>query len=299
MKDFAGKVAVVTGGASGIGRATGQMFAELGMKVVLADIEQAALSEAVAAMREQSLDVMGIPTDLTQWESVKATADEAVRSYGKVNVAFLNAGVASGGRGNMWDVDLNDWKWGMAVNVWGVIHGIKAFLPIMTAQDEEGHCVITSSSVGVIAPTPSGGVYAMTKAAGLSLAEVLYGQLRAQGSKVSASVLVPPGTINTGLFTSSRNRQAEYAPLEPREEAPTLTYAQMLERMNASGNPRRSIEPAEVAEYVVEGIRNDTFWILPGDRHPDIRDNFDALARARSESLLTRGDPLDYLQKPT
>ena len=299
MKDFAGKVAVVTGGASGIGRATGQMFAELGMKVVLADIEEAALADAVTAMRGQSLDVTGIATDLTQWESVKATADEAVRTYGKVNVAFLNAGVASGGRGNMWDVDLNDWKWGMAVNVWGVIHGIKAFLPIMTAQDEEGHCVITSSSVGVIAPTPSGGVYAMTKAAGLSLAEVLYGQLRAQGSKVSASVLVPPGTINTGLFTSARNRQAEYAPLEPREEAPTLTYAQMLERMNASGNPRRSIEPAEVAEYVVEGIRNDTFWILPGDRHPDIRDNFDALARARSESLLSRGDPLDYLQKPT
>ncbi|HUP71985.1 MAG TPA: SDR family NAD(P)-dependent oxidoreductase [Acidimicrobiales bacterium] len=299
MKDFAGKVAVVTGGASGIGRATGQMLAELGMKVVLADIERPALADAVTAMREQSLDVTGIPTDLTQWESVKATADEAVRTYGKVNVAFLNAGVASGGRGNMWDVDLNDWAWGIAVNVWGVIHGIKAFLPIMTAQDEEGHCVITSSSVGVIAPTPSGGVYAMTKAAGLSLAEVLYGQLRAQGSKVSASVLVPPGTINTGLFTSARNRQAEYAPLEPREEAPTLTYAQMLERMNASGNPRRSIEPTEVAEYVVEGIRDDTFWILPGDRHPDIRDNFDALARARSQSLLNRGDPLEYLQKPT
>ena len=299
MKDLSGKVAVVTGGASGIGRATGERFAKLGMKVVLADIEKPALDGAVAAMRDQSLDVTGIPTDLTQWESVKATADEAVRVYGKINVAFLNAGVASGGRGNMWDVDLNDWAWGMAVNVWGVIHGIKAFLPIMTAQDEEGHCVITSSSVGVIAPTPSGGVYAMTKAAGLSLAEVLYGQLRAQGSKVSASVLVPPGTINTGLFTSTRNRQAEYAPIEPREETPTLTYAQMLERMNASGNPRRPIEPDEVAEYVVEGIRNDTFWILPGDRHPDIRDNFDALARARSHSLLTRGDPLDYLQKPT
>ena len=299
MKDFTGKVAVVTGGASGIGRATAQRFAELGMKVVLADIEKPALAGAVAAMRDRSLDVTGIPTDLTQWESVKATADEAVDTYGKINVAFLNAGVASGGRGNMWDVDLNDWAWGMAVNVWGVIHGIKAFLPIMTAQDEEGHCVITSSSVGVIAPTPSGGVYAMTKAAGLSLAEVLYGQLRAQGSKVSASVLVPPGTINTGLFTSARNRQAEYAPIEPREETPTLTYAQMLERMNASGNPRRPIEPDEVAEYVVEGIRNDTFWILPGDRHSDIRDNFDALARARSHSLLTRGDPLEYLQKPT
>jgi NAD(P)-dependent dehydrogenase (short-subunit alcohol dehydrogenase family) len=299
MKDFTDKVAVVTGGASGIGRATAQQFAELGMKVVIADIEAVALDETVGQLRDKSLDVTGVQTDLTKWESVHAMAEAAVATYGKVNVAFLNAGVASGGRGNMWEVDLNDWAWGMAVNVWGVIHGIKALLPIMVAQDEEGHCVITSSSVGVIAPTPSGGVYAMTKAAGMSLAEVLYGQLRAQGSKVSASVLVPPGTINTGLFTSARNRQPEYAPIEPREEAPTLTYAQMLERMNKSGNPRRPIEPAEVAEYVVEGIRNDTFWILPGERHPDIRDNFDALARARSHSILTRGDPLEYLQKPT
>jgi NAD(P)-dependent dehydrogenase (short-subunit alcohol dehydrogenase family) len=275
------------------------MLASLGTKVVLADIEKPALDAAVAAMRSDSLDVTGIATDLTKWESVKAMADEAVSIYGKVNIAFLNAGVASGGRGNMWDVDLNDWTWGIAVNVWGVIHGIKALLPIMVAQDEEGHCVITSSSVGVIAPTPSGGVYAMTKAAGLSLAEVLYGQLRAQGSKVSASVLVPPGTINTGLFTANRNRQPEYAPLEPRDEPPPLTYAQMLDRMNKSGNQRRAIEPEEVAEYVVEGIRNDSFWILPGARHSDIRDNFDALARARMNSLLTRGDPLEYLQKPT
>src|SRR3954465_13274104 len=120
MKDFAGKVAVVTGGASGIGLATGRMFAELGMKVVLADIEKPALTDAVSEMRKQSLDVTGIQTDLTQWDSVKAMADEAARTYGKVNVAFLNAGVASGGRGNMWEVDLNDWAWGMAVNVWGV-----------------------------------------------------------------------------------------------------------------------------------------------------------------------------------
>lgn len=295
--DFAGKVAIVTGGASGIGRATGAMLAEQGAKVVLADIEQGALDAAVDGMRARKLDVSGAVTDLTQWESVEAAAAAALERYGKINIAFLNAGVAPGGGGNMWDVDLGDWKWGIAVNVWGVIHGIKAFLPHMVANGEDGHCVITSSSVGVIAPTPGGGVYAMTKAADTSLAEVLYGQLRNLGSKVSASVLVPPGTINTGLFTSARNRTNEFARVVPREDPTPLTYDEMLARMNASGNPRRPIQPDEVAEYVIDGIRNRQFWILPDHRHPDIRDNFDALAKARAESLLTRGDPMRYLQK--
>ena len=102
----------------------------------------------------------------------------------------------------------------------------------------------------------------------------------------AALTFTPPGTINTGLFTSNRNRQPEYAPSVPREEAPTLTYDEMLRRMNASGNPRRAVQPEEVAEYVVEGILNDTFWIMPGERHADISDNFDAIVRARADSIV-------------
>jgi short-subunit dehydrogenase len=153
--------------------------------------------------------------------------------------------------------------------------------------------------VGVVAPTPNGGIYNMTKAAGLSLAETLYGQLRTMGLPISVSVLVPPGTINTGLFSSNRNRLPEFEPATPRPPAPALSYDEMLKRMNDSGNPRRPVQPEEVAEYVLDGIRNDTFWILPGSRHADIRDNFDAIIRARTQSMLNRGDPMAYLQKST
>jgi hypothetical protein len=116
---------------------------------------------------------------------------------------------------------------------------------------------------------------------------------------VSASVLVPPGTINTGLFSSNRNRQSQFEPETPRQELPTLTYDEMLRRMNASGNPRQRVEPIEVAEYVVDGITNDTFWILPDKRHADVKSNFDAIIRGRAESMLERADPMNYMQKAT
>jgi NAD(P)-dependent dehydrogenase (short-subunit alcohol dehydrogenase family) len=299
VEDLAGKVAVVTGGGGGIGRATGGLLAAAGMKVVLADVEAPALEAAVAELTGRSLDVTGVPTDVTSFDSVCHLRDEAMNRHGKVHVAFLNAGVAGFGRGAMWELDLKDWQWGLAVNVWGVIHGIKALVPGMVAHGEEGHVVITSSSVGVIAPTPNGGIYNMTKAADLSLAECLYGQLRNMGSRMSASVLVPPGTINTGLFTSNRNRQPEFETDASREPQPTLTYDEMLRRMNASGNPRRRVEPSEVAEYVLEGIRADRFWILPGERHADTQANFDSIIRARSESMLGRTDPMSYMQKAT
>jgi NAD(P)-dependent dehydrogenase (short-subunit alcohol dehydrogenase family) len=299
VKDLAGRVAVVTGGAGGIGRATGGLLASAGMTVVLADVEEPALEAAVGELTERSLDVVGVPTDVTSFDSVCGLRDEILRRYGKLHVAFLNAGVAGFGRGAMWELDLKDWQWGLAVNVWGVIHGIKALLPGMVAHGEEGHVVITSSSVGVIAPTPNGGIYNMTKAADLSLSECLYGQLRNMGSPISASVLVPPGTINTGLFSSNRNRQPEFETDASRQPQPALTYDEMLRRMNASGNPRLRVEPEEVAEYVLEGIRADRFWILPGEQHADMQANFDAIIRARSESMLLRTDPMSYMQKAT
>ena len=300
MKELRGAIAVVTGAASGIGRATAGQLAERGARVVLADIEQAPLEEAAADLRARGLDAIGVQADVTKWDSMAALRDHTVDEYGTINVAFLNAGVSGGGAGlGMWEIDLKDWEWGIAVNMWGVIHGIKALVPPIVDNGQEGHVVITSSSVGVVAPTPSSPVYNLTKAAGCSLAETLQGQFRGRDLPVSASVLVPPGTINTGLFSAERNRQPEYEPDVPRPKGPTMSYEELLERMNKAGNPRRPVQPDEVAAYVVEGIEADRFWILPDERHDDMRDQFDGIIRARAESMLERSDPMSYMQKAT
>jgi NAD(P)-dependent dehydrogenase (short-subunit alcohol dehydrogenase family) len=296
MKDLAGKVAVVTGGASGIGRAIGELLAQQGMKVVLADIEPGALSAAAAEMAGRGLEVIGVRTDVSDLDSMRALETEARRAFGKVHVLVLNAGVSVTARPRIWEFDDSDWKWAMGVNVYGVIYGIKAFLEGMVEHGEEGHVVITSSSVA-IAPVPAAAVYSLTKAAITNLAESLYGQLRTIGSALSASVLVPPGTINTNLFTSARNRPVEYGALS---EAPApFDYQAFLARMNAAGNPRRAVEAKEVAEYVLEAIRSDVFWILPGPRHDDVGATFDRIIREKADSMLRRTPPENYLQAST
>jgi len=180
--------------------------------------------------------------------------------------------------------------------VWGVINGVKAFVPAMLEHGEEGQVVITSSSVGVVAPVPSAPEYSMSKAAIFSIAEMLYAQLRQRNAKITASVLVPPGTINTGLFSATRNRQPEYAPPKARKEF-SVSYDDLLKRMNDAGNPRRPVQPEEVADYVLDGILADRFWIVPDQRHADVARNFDEIIRARADAMLGRSDPLTYLQK--
>jgi NAD(P)-dependent dehydrogenase (short-subunit alcohol dehydrogenase family) len=296
VKELTGKVAVVTGGASGIGRGTGALLAEQGMKVVLADIEPLALEEAVAGLTGRSLEVSGIPTDVSDLESMQNLERQTRRLYGNVHVLVLNAGVSIKSRPRIWEFDESDWKWGIAVNVFGVINGIKAFLEGMVGHGEEGHVVITSSSVA-IAPVPAAAVYSLTKAAITNLAESLYGQLHTIGSAISASVLVPPGTINTNLFTSARNRQPEFGASE--EVPQSFDYHAFIARMNAAGNPRRAVEPEEVAEYILDAVRNDIFWVLPGPRHDDVQATFDRIIREKAESMLGRIPPDKYLQAST
>jgi NAD(P)-dependent dehydrogenase (short-subunit alcohol dehydrogenase family) len=262
MDDLTGKVAVVTGGASGIGRALAERFAAERMRLVLADVEQAALDTTVAELREGGTDVLGVRTDVTSAESVEALAEAAYAAYGAVHVLCNNAGVGPPG-GLVWESTPNDWAWTFGVNVFGVAHGVLAFVPRMLAGGEEGVVINTSSPDGPIAPLPQAAVYASTKCAVTCLTECLAAQLAAESTELRAAVFYPSGRglLDTGLWTSDRNRPAALARERPRS-TPAMTVAEL----RAKGVPVQPLE--ELADLVVDGIRDGRFvMVLDGDRH--------------------------------
>ncbi len=285
IDDFSGKVAVVTGGASGIGRAMGEAFLAEGMRVVLADVEAPALDTTVAQLRDGGADVTGVVTDVADFASVEALRDAAYTTYGTVNVLCNNAGVGAGAAGHMWDHTLNDWRWALGVNMWGVINGIKAFVPPMLEGGGDGHVVNTSSGNGGIAPLPNTPIYTLTKSAVVTLTESLYAQLRDVDANISASVLFPgPNVLRTGLFTSWRNRPAAFA--NPGAPVRPPTTIENFEKELADRGIVLDYTPVEeVAGRVVDAIRHDTFWILPPSERSDEQ------ITARAQSMLTRTNP--------
>jgi NAD(P)-dependent dehydrogenase (short-subunit alcohol dehydrogenase family) len=217
--------------------------------------------------------------------SVEHLRDAALDEHGAIHVVCNNAGVGAGASGQMWDHELNDWRWALGVNVWGVIHGIKAFVPAMIAGGDEGHIVNTSSGNGGISPLPSTPIYALSKSSVVTLTENLYAQLRGVGAEVSASVLFPgPNVLRTGLFTSWRNRPAEYANPNPPAKPPTTIES--FEKAMADAGVQLVYTPVEeVAGRVVDAIRADQFWILPPSERSDEQIN------ARAQSMLARSNP--------
>ncbi|WP_369388427.1 SDR family NAD(P)-dependent oxidoreductase [Streptomyces sp. CG1] len=285
----AGQVAVVTGAASGIGLAMARRFAAEGLKVVLADVEETALDKAAADLRAEGADVHARVVDVGERAQVMELAEAAYDTYGAVHVLCNNAGVGSGAEGRMWEHDPNDWRWAFAVNVWGVFHGVQAFVPRMIKSGQPGHVVNTSSGDGGIAPLPTASVYAVTKAAVVTLTESLYAHLKAEHARVGASVLFPgPHMLRTGLWESHRNRPARYAKQRPRR-TPYRSLDQWEAAMRAAGKEVRFTPAEEVAGLVVAGIREDRFWLLPASEHSD------AQIRARSRSMLDRANP-SYLE---
>jgi NAD(P)-dependent dehydrogenase (short-subunit alcohol dehydrogenase family) len=285
MKSLVGKVAVVTGGAGGIGRAMGERFAREGMRVMLADVQAEPLEATVAECRAAGLDITGHVTDVTNYASVASLRDATLGAYGAAHVVCNNAGIGAGAEGRMWEHELNDWRWAIAVNVMGVVHGTNAFVPVMLAQGDEGHVVNTSSGNGGVSPLPSTPQYAATKAAVVTLTECLYGQLQEVGAPIGASVLFPgPHMLRTGLFESWRSRTDEFAKERPRK-TPYTTVEMLEQQMKAAGVNIAYTAVEEVAERVVVGILTDEFWI-----HPQT-DRGDAQMRARTESMLSRTNP--------
>lgn len=280
MQNLSGKVAVITGAASGIGLAVARLCAEEGMRVVLADIEQTSLDSVVSEFTENDYDVIGVQVDVSKLADVERMAAETLAAFGKVHFLFNNAGVSSGS--TIWETSLQDWEWVMGVNVMGVVYGIKVFTPIMLAQEEEGHIVNTASIAGLIAG-PSMGAYRVSKHAVVAISETLYLELEQKGAKVSASVLCP-AWVKTRIFESERNRPntTDISPITD-----PLIAAQLESSQQAVLND--SLPPEHIAEYVLDAIRENRFYILT---HP----KFTGAVAYRMKDILNGNNPRNLMR---
>ena len=264
MKMFRGRVAVVTGAASGIGLALARRCASEGIKLVLADIEQAPLEKVAQEIEATGVETLAVRCDVSKLADVEALAQRTLDRFGKAHLLFNNAGVLVGG--SICEAPLADFKWQFAVNTWGVLYGVRTFVPIMLAQDEECHIVNTSSMAGLTA-MPFAGGYHMSKHAVLALSEVLYKELVATGSKIGVSVVCPE-LIRTGIATSERNRPVDLrpSPHEPPAMGRELVEKTMLESVEAGADPE--VISTRVFEALVEG----RFYVLPEGEWRELAD---------------------------
>jgi NAD(P)-dependent dehydrogenase (short-subunit alcohol dehydrogenase family) len=277
MKEFRGKVAVITGGASGIGYAISERCVKEGMKVVVADIEKAALTQAEKALKSGGANILTVQTDVSKAKDVEVLARKAFDAYGKVHLLFNNAGVDQ--HGTVWERTLADWQWVIGVNLWGVIHGVRFFVPMMLEQNTEGHIVNTSSIAGLISG-PNMGIYNASKLGVLSLSQTLYHELAMAGSKIKVSVLCP-GFVNTRIMDAARNRPVELQndPTEEKRE-PEFGKQEQLMREKTQGG----MSPNQVADSVFDAIINEKFYIFT---HPELKD----VVRIRMEEILLERNP--------
>jgi len=263
----------------------GERFAREGMKVMLADVRAEPLDQTVAELRERGLEVSGVVADVSRWESVENLRDRALDTYGAVHLLCNNAGIGVGAEGRVWEHEINDWRWAIGVNLYGVIHGINAFVPHMVDRGEPGHVVNTSSGNGGITPILGTPEYSVTKGAVVTLTEVLGAQLHDDGAAIGASVLFPgPHMLRTGLFDAWRNRPPELAKAKPRS-SPPVTLEQYEQIMHDAGVEVQYTPVDEVAGRVVDAVRADDFWILAPDERTDEQ------IRAKAGSLLKRENP--------
>ncbi len=263
MRELSGRTAFITGGASGIGLELGRAFVAAGMKVMLADVETGALERAVASLREVTSDICGVACDVADADSVERAAQATFDAFGHVHVVCNNAGVAAGG--GIDNISLDNWRWVIDVNLMGVVHGIRTFLPHLRAHGEGGHIVNTASMAGI-----NGGLgfspYTASKFAVVAMSEGLSMQVKPHG--IGVSVLCP-SFVRTAIGDSGRNRPARYGqpqPLDPASPA-GLMVAEIARRLQAG------LDPSDVATRVVAAIRNDELYIFT---HPNMRDEVDA-----------------------
>lgn len=275
MKDLKNKVAVITGAAEGIGKAIAVAAAAQGMKLVLADISASKLEATVAELKAQGTEVLGVVTDVAQEAAVQKLADQAFAQFGNVHLLVNNAGVAF--TKSAWETTAQDWEWIMGVNLYGVTHALRAFIPRMLAKGEEGHIVNTASMAGMIS-APALAAYNVSKFGVVTLSEGLYHDLTLRQSKLGVSVLCP-SWVNTRIIESERNR-----------DVAQRTDVDKLERISAkaSANIMKAVQnglsPDEVAKQVINAVQANQFYILT---HPDSL----AAVHVRAQDILENRQP--------
>ena len=285
MNNFNDKLAVVTGGASGVGYAIGEALAKEGAKVILTDIESKSLEESAARLSNNSLNVHFKVADVSSPVSMSELANWCDKEHGPVHLLFNNAGVAPAELLPIWETKPNDWQWAYGVNVMGVLHGIQAFVPGMLAHGQEARVINTCSGNGAFINLPSTPIYTSSKASVSSISEVLKLQLEQAEANVKVSILFPgPHTVRTKLFSAERNRPEELARDPDAPEHPISSVEDMVEMMSNMGIDIETTEPEEVASFCLEQIKAGNYWINPENEKSE------QAFKDRVESIITRSD---------
>ena len=284
MREFRGRVAVVTGGASGIGKALAKAFLGEGMKVVIADVEAPALA---ATAKELGGAVTGVVTDVSDPASVQALADRVFQVHGACHLLCNNAGVAAPNL-DLWETEPSDFRWVHGVNVLGVAHGVQAFVPRMIASGEEGFVMNTSSGDGGISPLAQQVVYASSKAAVSTLTECLAAQLVGRGTKLRAAIFYPSGgLLHTGIWTTKRNRPGTLARQKPVDPSRETTFEAFMEGAKKAGFTMPVQDLDALAQFALDGIRREDFVIMIG------RETMEATLRERAAKLARGECPIE------
>lgn len=291
MSQFKGKLAVITGGASGVGRSLAFALGDEGARVLIADVDQAALGATLEQLQGKGIDAHTMLCDVSKQDNLNDLAAKAFDELGGAHFVFANAGVAAGEAGPIWGYAENDWKWCFDVNFWGVVNSINAFMPRLIAQaeqdDEQSHMMITGSGNGAFLIYPDQPVYSATKAAVQAVTEALYQQMLATQSKVKIHALFPgPHIVDTGIFDSDRVRPEQFAKAHDAPDSGIKTTEDLRKLMESYGAELQTTHPDEVAQTALQGVRNDQFWVMEWNQQT--RDKVET----RMQSILNKTNPI-------
>jgi NAD(P)-dependent dehydrogenase (short-subunit alcohol dehydrogenase family) len=287
MEDFNSKVAVITGGSSGVGRSLAFALGRLGAKVAVGDVDKTAMAQLRSDLEAENIEALVEFCDVTSADSLNSLADKTVATFGGIHLVFANAGISAGESGAMWEYSQKDWQWCLSVNLWGVINSINVFMPRLIAANEEAHFVVTGSGNGALLVYPDQPIYTASKAAVHAITENLHYQVTTAASPVKVSALFPgPHVVDTGLFNSGRVRPQELKK-DIEGNASGISSVDDMKKMAAEwGIDLQTTHPDEVAQMAVEGLQKDAFWLLATTPETDEK------IRARADMILNRETPV-------